>query len=74
MPPAVSFAALARIRREGRRVLTILEAVHADIESGRIDDARDEVGALLSTAREQNERVNSLLEAITLCGASRGGM
>lgn len=60
----VSADVVARIRREGDRVLTQLEAVHADIEMGRIEEARAGVAALLSRAREQNGLVDGLLEAI----------
>ena len=60
----VSADVVARIRREGERVLSALEAVHADIEMGRIEDARAGVATLLSKAREQNGLVDGLLEAI----------
>lgn len=62
----VSDDVVARIRREGERVLTVLEGVHADIELGRIEDARAGVATLLARLREQNGLVDGLLEAIVL--------
>lgn len=70
-PDITSSVSVAKIRRGGKRVLAALETLHADIEMGRIDEAASAMAAIVSGAREQDERVRDLLEAIAPRGSRR---